>query len=484
MPSSKNKSKVDVISSDSLSQNTSQTVVVENNDAQRQEIMINPEYLWDANYQMDLEPNFISLRGDEEPEHLTRNHVDALSQDPYGRFFSHRHVASAFVFNGIDGKLHAWQWDISHGKNVRFHTLDSISTVEQQDSTKYYGTCDGDTFFANRYTTIRIRLNNDEVREGKIIYFAKAPTEINGEIRKPFWGDNTPLQRFVSSDVTVSEYSKSQQVELDLKSIEYREANPKRRPDQNGVMGQSATEALEDFFTENQELLTPELQNKMLQSIHADLKNRKQRPTRDEWLHGIAHSLAPVDFTKKTATKESDVFEPQSSENLGAAPAYTNTQMMVLERLAKWFKVIFEESSVSINFVFDMLGSSDIINHILYSVIVELDDGKIELEHAIDPFVKSQIYWDRSDAAQTVAVALALLKNISPDCSLDIDNSNTIDEDQLDNSYSDSEESSYTESEEYIKPSKRGSLSTLGIFHKSLTKEVETSDHRDTNQPC
>jgi len=126
-----------------------------------------------------------------------------------------------------------------------------------------------------------------------------------------------------------------------------------------------------------------------------------------EHLHCLAFSLAPEEYN------------PQTADNLGAAGSWINTQMMVLETVAKYFATQLNgaHEEVVVTPTFDMLPSSPLIDTISYEVLLKAKD-KPAL--TISTKIKALALPDRSnwpsftDATHVKIAAEALLNTKPP----------------------------------------------------------------------
>ena len=186
-------------------------------------------------------------------------------------------------------------------------------------------------------------------------------------------------------------------------SVRWREAHTTRKPDQNTVMGESAQKAYENFLSAMTDELSEEMRVVLKRAVDAPLKDAFKSNYRPEWLHAEGWSLTH---------REKD---PQRKDNLGAAPKWANTEMMVLERIAKWFALNCPESyEIKIKSHFEMLMDSELIERIKFQVSVQEKDRFIKFLQDLNPFKKHQIFRKPSDLAQATLISHNVIKGVAP----------------------------------------------------------------------
>ncbi len=254
--------------------------------------------------------------------------------------------------------------------------------------------------------------DKNEEESFEIACFSPSPEEG----KPPFWGSirATPvfrddLSKNVKKDLEKDlkemkrESKGDEELLIDLASIPQRDLLKTRTPNQNTVMGESARDSYENFFDTMVDELHPEMKQRLKRSFSADIKGHftinNHRP---EWLHAKGWSLMPMSMN------------PQTKDNLGAAPKWANTQMMVLERIIKWFALNAPESLLTIKPRFDMLLDSDLIQHIDFKVKVQIKENFVELLQSIDPFQAHPIFAKASDLAQGAGITHSILQGIAP----------------------------------------------------------------------
>ncbi len=246
----------------------------------------------------------------------------------------------------------------------------------------------------------------------QIACFSPSPNEG----KQPFWGSmketslfRDDLSKSVKADLE-KELAEIKQVikggdplMVHHESVSQRDLMKTRTPDQNTVMGESARDAYEHFFDKMADKLHPHMKERLKRAFKADIKdNFFKNSYRPEWLHLKGWSLMPMDMN------------PQTKENLGAAPKWANTHMMILERTVKWFAQNAPDSLLTIQPKFEMLLDSELVNHIDFKVKIQIKERFVELSQFIDPFLAYPLFSKASDLAQGAAITYQMLNKINP----------------------------------------------------------------------
>ncbi|NBV28032.1 serine protease [bacterium] len=178
---------------------------------------------------------------------------------------------------------------------------------------------------------------------------------------------------------------------IDPPSIAFRKEFKRRKPDQNGVMKGSAVNAYSDFLDQYHEALEPQVKKMIKESIEAPLKDPFLSCKRTEWLHLYGFGLTPQSFN------------PQVRANLGAAPKWANTEMMVSEYILQWLgqhahKRQLANIEMSITPYFEMILDTDIVKHINYETVMKFNGRLVKTFQSINPFAPTP-YRKKCDVA-------------------------------------------------------------------------------------
>lgn len=200
-----------------------------------------------------------------------------------------------------------------------------------------------------------------------------------------------------------SQFRGRQEIKVDYHSLDIRKRNRMRSRSQADVMGLTALEAYQDFYSTYNTLLTPDLMNVFNQIMNAKYRNHPSSKFYPEWLHAVGYSLSPLDS------------EPQDKSNLGGGPQWSNTSMMVLETLCHWYASQSPDIEVTIRPTFFMLFASDLIEKIHYEATVKYGSRYLKFFHLIEPhrFLNPAIP-QASDIAQIVRISQAILTDTPP----------------------------------------------------------------------
>lgn len=353
-----------------------------------------------------------------ETKTFTKNDFDHLSENEHARYLANSKKIGHAVITTEEGHKIARQFAIPSGDGkdtASVRPLINIKEIEPFRGMHRYRaeTPDGHTaMYAKRIHEGIIGVE-DDATDMEIAMFS--PTEKkNGE--QPFWGSMKPtpilredlpknvqkdLAKEMSEIATVTKAGEA--LSVHHASVPQRDLIKTRTPDQNTVMEESARDAYENFFDSMSEELHPELKKRLQRSFKANIKaGLFENSHRPEWLHAYGWSLMPMDKN------------PQTKSNLGAAPKWANTQMMILERIIKWFALNSPESLLSIKPKFEMLLDSELIQHIDFEVKLQIKERYVLLMQKIDPFLSFPLFPKASDIAQGTAITHHLLKGVGP----------------------------------------------------------------------
>lgn len=323
-------------------------------------------------------------------------------------------IGHAVITKNNQGEEVALQYSIPEGTDSntpKVRPLINIESIQRFGLRRFRAsTPDNHTpMYATRYIDLELTENN-AAKEMKIACFS--PT--NGQ--EPFWGgkdEDKPLFRKNLKKSVQKELDKEAseigvrtkggtELVVDHESVKIRDTIKKRTPDQNTVMGESAKDAYEAFYDEMTDELSSDMKEIFKRAIEAPLKHAFKSNYRPEWLHAEGFSLTPMSKN------------PQLKENLGSAPKWANTEMMVLERIAKWFALNRPHAFIKIKPHFEMLLNSELIKKIKFEVSIEEKNRFVRLLQTIDPFKKYHIFRKATDVAQGTKIVHDLLEGTPP----------------------------------------------------------------------
>lgn len=219
---------------------------------------------------------------------------------------------------------------------------------------------------------------------------------------------NMPIKLFANTETAQriigkkSGKQKTGKVRLNKYDILERDKITSRNPDQNTVMGLSAVTEMANAVTKYESILTEDAKKIMQNSSEAELNAKKEGQIRTEWGHGNSFRHTPMSEN------------PQHKDNLAAMRKCHNTEMMILEGVAKWFALNIQNADVETRYVFDMLLDSDVVTHIHFCVMIIVNQFKIKLTQSIDTLTQYPAYVKTSDLAGLIHILFSMINHIPP----------------------------------------------------------------------
>lgn len=358
---------------------------------------------------------------------------DYLTENEYLRYeFNSKQIAHAVITTDESGNLTAQQYDLPPATQPYtpiVNRLTGIEAILRNGKTHYQGTdLNGKKYYSKR--SLQAVINHANV---DIAYFS----EEEEPDHEPEWDNNDEIAIF-RQDVNLPELPKKikggHKMVINPEAVSYRDANKNRDIDQNTVMGMdveknksgvlpvnaktepskpnksslSATKVYEDYYHAMKHALTQEAGELFQRAFNADLHAAPENQYRPEWLHTYAYSLTPADTN------------PQLAENLGAAGKWVNTEMMVLERIAKWFAINQTNIDITIVSAFEMIRDSEIIGSVHYELTLELLNKRIQFILDVNAFRKNPSFRKATDMAQATGIGYAILHGQNPASSVTI----------------------------------------------------------------
>lgn len=332
--------------------------------------------------------------------HFDADDYSALSQNEYCRFLQNSPTVGHAVITYQNDTIQALQFSMPSGEEgtPEWTPLHNIHPIQRYGQTFLAAeTLDGQTMYSRR----KYQCVNQDGQEFEIRPFSPPPARR----KEPFWGSKkmVPISDYALNNFEPN-FKGGRELIVDPESVEKRSQIKRRKPTQKKVMGNiSAKDAYVLFRDEWEEFLTPEMQQVFERAIEAPLRNIFYSNYRPEWLHAEGFSLTPM------------WINPQRKDNLGSAPKWANTAMMVLERLCKWFALNCPEGFVSIKPQFEMLFDSALIKTLDFEVQVGLKDRFLRFMQHIEPLCQaSPMFKKASDIAQVTGISHALLTKQPP----------------------------------------------------------------------
>lgn len=349
--------------------------------------------------------------------------VDYLAENEHGRYaYNSTHIGHALISQDKNGNRIAQQYDVPAGNLKTTPIITKLTGIKEiiRNGKRHYQAEDneGRRFYSKRSQPVLIKKAGiiDETEEMELAFFSEGEDE-------PEWGSNdmSPLLFNHPKPEIPKKIKGGHKIVVDPESVLYRDMHSDRTIDQNTVMGiatentsvsdknaksskpsLSAVNAFKALYEKEKDNLTPEIKKIMQRAFEAEIFLTPENQYRPEWLHTYAHSLTHKDDN------------PQQADNLGAASTYINTEMMVLERAAKWFSINQPSIHISILSAFNMILDSEIIGSIHYELSLELLDRSIQFMLDLNAFREHPLFRKASDVMQTTGVGYAILHNQSP----------------------------------------------------------------------
>ncbi len=232
----------------------------------------------------------------------------------------------------------------------------------------------------------------DELR-AHLVDASELPCE-NGEIEQ-LWGETLMDASKENLENNATGAEEEAETSFTLYGLNHKKRGGPRYQSQKQVMGKSAKEIFLDYIEEQyKDKLEPE-RFQRLKKLVSSLKL--------ELLHALAHKLAPKGFN------------PQTKENLGAGTAWMNTLMMTMEALAEHCAKHYP-GAVCVEPWFEMLGDSEIIRTVHYTVLVKKEDKEVKISSCMNALeLPNRSNWpSTTDSPQLIAIAEAQLQGIKP----------------------------------------------------------------------
>jgi hypothetical protein len=369
---------------------------------------------------------------------LDRESYKELMADPYCRTLANPKKASVvLIIHQADGAKKAYQYnppvqEYYEFKNQeaediktivpKFRPLQSIEEIHPYGLVRYKAMTPGGTVFIGR-RSLDVHIEGPEFNnvDGKIVCFSPEPQTgctYWGAAKKPESIFVLPQKKIDQNEVIKDceeagvSFKGGATLRIDPASVPYRKEIKVRKPDQNTVMGQSAVNAYADFLEGYSDVLRDDVRKLMSESVSAPLRDQFYSCKRTEWLHLYGFGLTPKDYS------------PQVEENLGAAPKWANTEMMVAEYIVQWIAQHVHKNKIAgveidITPVFEMILNTEIVKHIDYKTKTSFNNRSIQTHQSIDPFTPL-LYRKKCDVAFGSLIVSKVLSGAVPDRVLNV----------------------------------------------------------------
>jgi len=356
------------------------------------------------------------------------NHKKLPDSTEFSKLFINKHfryhpngekIGCALITINQKGKKIAHQWDIPQGKDdPQIRRLTNIETIHPSGMTNYQARADSPTrspMYATRF--IDLEHTHDKKTEKMQLAFFENDQPLSQSSKEiPIFRPKltSEEEQIINKKLGKNTLLKGNcELTVDPESVIKREKMA-RKPDQYKVMGKTTAEDAFRLLYEMKNMLSDEMLILMktafpeeLEKIDFNEKNKKQKYKKGEinyqaeWGHAEAAGLTPL------------TINPQRQNNLGAMFRCNNTQMMVLEDLAKWIALNRPNSWVRIKPLFEMVRESHIVKKINYEVNINDNNQQVKISQQIDVF-KYQAISRPSDLAQSTCIVNHLLNQEAP----------------------------------------------------------------------
>ena len=325
---------------------------------------------------------------------FTPEHFNELAEDPYYRFMYNSKKVGYAIISDINNEV--TQFTLGAGTTPVMRPLNNIRSEKKYGKTIYRATTPNNTSMTGkRFMPISFEQDGTKYN-AKIVCFS--PTD-----KKDFVGSDTEIKlRTKKTNPKMVDRIKGgayMTIKADDVTIRADQSRPKS---QNQVMGRSARDEYEQYQDMYEDALTAPANAHLKKASEAELRHRFYSQKRPEWLHAYSFTLTPL------------ALNPQVSQNLGSAPKWANTAMMIPERAARWFTLNHPQTTVKIKPTFEMIKDFEIIRKIKYELLLIKGNRRLRFLQCILPFARFPLYNKSSDIAGATFLAAALMNQKTP----------------------------------------------------------------------
>lgn len=302
---------------------------------------------------------------------LDAKEFSELSENDYCRFLPNSNkVGYAVIEKTKNGEV-AKQYSLegNHQDGPELKTMHNIKKVRLKNGLDVYfantnkNNNNEISFKAKRFLKINVK---DLVKNTSNDYTIAQFSPIS---KKEFWGSKAENINFFNANYlnkkSRNKSNKNNKIKGDLEltlnneDVKAREKQT-RNPSQNKVMGLSAAKYYAKYLKKAYKKLTETAIDKLDKASKATL-GKNIRP---EWLHIDSYTNMPLDL------------DPQTKNNLGASSKGNNTEMMVGEKIARFFTKN-SKMTVKTKNNFEMIEQSHLVKNIHYEA--KISDKKKEV---------------------------------------------------------------------------------------------------------
>ncbi len=337
-----------------------------------------------------------------------------LSTDRFNRFKPSYdpYIAYALVSENAEGQPVAHQFEFPYLDNDQYPIVKKLKEISfgfnGQNNAIQAVTEDGDIMRTQRAIDVEMHPFGTEQTNYKLLFFSpESPYTAKQDLNWPHGNVKDSGTSAKDNPYSPSE-SRGGTLEITFSNIKKRwNQTPASEDNNNDIMGYSALDAYNAFYEANKGILSGELEKIFLKSINAGnpygANSAMRTFKRPEWCHALAKYFHPPQRN------------PQDRNNIGAAPLWMNSQMMVIEEALKWHAKKSPDAKISLKSHFNMFETSDVIQNGEMTGTIRNDDRLVKMFQCLNPHQLFPAYPQATDIALTTFVSNCLLLGKNPD---------------------------------------------------------------------
>lgn len=353
-----------------------------------------------------LNPGLQSTQPQSSPKDFTAIDYYNLADYKKERFPTYEpYIAYALVSKTAEGKRVAHQFEFPYVADPRVPKVKRLKEIsfgnDGSNNDIHAITSDGEELTTNRSIKLETQNLGQVPANFELLFFSPISTE-DKQLSK-FWKTE---QSNRDEDVSETQPEESEpsvvrggQLDFGWSDILSRLKASSSPGAQNDVIGHSAQKAYYNYWEANRDKLTPDMQNIIRRSFQNEPSDPFMSP---EWCHALARQFHHVDNN------------PQYVNNLGAAPKWINSKMMVVESAARWYAKTYPEAKINLVSHFKMLGKSDVVKNGHMEATIEHGEKRIKIAQELKPHQRVPVYSQATDRAITTFIVDSLLHAKTP----------------------------------------------------------------------
>lgn len=334
-----------------------------------------------------------------------------LSNDSFKRFKpSDPYIAYALVSYNSDGVpvAHDFKFPTMPEKGIYYSNSKMPPTVKNLIQISLGRSTDGEVIKATtidneimttqRSIHFQMHYKDDEPIEYSLFFFS--PRSDSTESQNLAWDS---LNQYHDCEYLVgNDDIRGGEIEISYDSFQSEDHSSTSSIDflePSDVMGRSAIDAYAEFQHDNYQMLSYTMNRILNKSISVYSPYGRSMATykRPEWCHAIGRQFFPNDI------------DPNEPWNLGAAPKWMNSQMMIFEESLKWHAQRYPEADTRLCSRFQMFDGSDVVYRGEMDGIIKKGDRTISMHQSLLPHQLYPAYPQATDIAICTFVLNGLL---------------------------------------------------------------------------